>query len=121
MKTNLKEPCKACPFRRVSIAGWLGPWQPHELLWSIKSVPFPCHKTIKEDTPFDSPEAEKMELCAGAAIYLNNTLTLSRDPETAAYQRKMKELHDGASVFATAHEFIEHHTLFRNPLPGAAE
>ncbi|MBS4016807.1 MAG: hypothetical protein KGZ68_01100 [Dechloromonas sp.] len=106
MRTNLTEPCKECPFRRNSMPGWLGPWEPTDLLAAIKVAPFPCHRTIKADISFDDPRTAKMELCAGAALFLNNKMEKSRCPETAAYQRGLAT---DDTVFATDAELLEHH------------
>lgn len=112
MKTDLKQPCNECPFRRKAPAGWLGPWEPEELLISISmsAVPFTCHRTIPDE--FDDDTSE-LQMCAGAAIFLNNKLELYRGEDGREYQRVMEEAPDEvkASVFDGRAEFLTHHTL----------
>ena len=50
-KTNLKEPCAACPFMETAAPGWLGPFDsPKELHQRVMmEAPFSCHKTIDHD------------------------------------------------------------------------
>lgn len=114
MKTDLKEPCDSCPFRKVSLPSWLGPWTPWDLLMSIDAdTPFPCHKTIAEDHEERGQPLEKMQSCAGAALFLANKCKLSRDPATARHQNLLRQqenyttLKDG--VFKTNVEFNDWH------------
>ena len=110
MKTDLTRPCPACPFRRVSAPGWLGPWNPADVVPHIRHAPFPCHRTIPSDNcPLDHP---KLQSCAGAAIMLSNMLTLSRDPDAARHQQTLRNLPstDSSAVFASEAEFLQHHT-----------
>lgn len=106
MRTNLTEPCKECPFRRKSMPGWLGPWEPSEMLKAIRVAPFPCHRTIKEEMSFDDPRTKSMELCAGAALFLNNKPEKSRCVETAEYQAMLGK---SDAVFASDSELVSHH------------
>lgn len=111
MKTDLKKPCNECPFRRRSLPGWLGPWEPRELLLSISmsAIPFTCHQTIPEDPEADIDE---MQMCAGAAIFLTNKLEVYRGADGARYQEEMKSVPDEVkrSVFDSSAEFVDHHT-----------
>ena len=109
MKNNLAKPCNACPFRRASAPGWLGPWTARDLLASIPHERFPCHKTI--DDPLMSYDALGLEACAGALIYLNNKAELSRDGDIARLQRLFRDAPEDikASVFKWPWEFLEHH------------
>ncbi len=56
---------------------------------------------------FDDPRAAKMELCAGAALFLNNKMERSRCPETVAHQTKFGTS-DG-TVFGTDGALLDHH------------
>ncbi len=109
MKTDLRKPCDKCPFRRESIRGWLGPWEPAELLFALGREPFPCHLTIREDEQELSDAT--LHGCAGAAIFLNNKCERSRHPVTAEHQAKVLDVAPDvkASVFQWAHEFLAHH------------
>lgn len=116
MKGDLRRPCSECPFRRASAPGWMGPWSPKELLASIAYYPFACHKTIPEGAgevdPNEAPLRE-LQLCAGAAIFLNNQLKLSRSPVAAAHQTALKGVDEAVKrgVFGNAAEFLDHHTI----------
>lgn len=112
MKTDLRKPCKACPFRRNSVAGWLGPWSPTELLLSLANTPFPCHKTISGDGDQLITD-DDLQGCAGAAIFLNRKCELSRAPETQAHQGLCRgdPISEAAApnIFNWSQEFLDHH------------
>lgn len=102
MKTNLKAPCKECPFRKVHPPGWLGPWESaRHVIVAAEFDSFPCHRTITPGKPLD-----EMEACAGAARFLANTLNLPRDSSMAEARRKIGQ---GADVFASHAEMVAHH------------
>lgn len=109
MKTDKTKPCDQCPFRRKSLRGWLGPWQPAELIFVLGREPFPCHLTIEEDD--QDVNDDTLHACAGAAIFLNNKLERSRHPLTFEHQEKCRGVSAdvSASVFQWAQEFIDHH------------
>lgn len=109
MQTNLTEPCSQCPFRRASAPGWLGPWEPTELLASLAVQAFPCHPTIKHDG--QDVNDPTLEGCAGAAIFLNNKREKSRCGWTLVHQAAVEGVPDTvrASVFANRQEFVNHH------------
>lgn len=113
MKTDLRKPCNECPFRKNSLAGWLGPWSAPELLFSLGRTPFPCHKTISGEGDQLITD-DSLQGCAGAAIFLNRKCELSRAPETAEHQRLCKDdpvsKEAAANVFNWSQEFLDHHT-----------
>lgn len=116
MKLDFRKPCNACPFRKCSAPGWLGPWSPTELLLSLAVTPFPCHETISgEGDQLITDDA--LQGCAGAAIFLNRKCELSRAPETAEHQRLCKDdpISKAAedTVFNWSQEFLDHHALRR--------
>ena len=98
------------------------------MLW-LQANPFPCHKTLPgterfcekcgeyEDMcecrgPVDhQPEEPEQEGCAGAAIYLNNSVAISRDPQMREHQDKLKDVPDEVqqSVFTWSLDFLGHH------------
>ena len=128
MQTNFRKPCNECPFLKTSPAGYLGPWHPEDLLAVLANYPFACHQTIhnSDDDPpiLEDPQDEfsdpRLEACAGAAIFLNNKLEISRHRFTASYQRQMKQVSENVlcTVFRTRAEFIEHHgPRFSTPDP----
>lgn len=108
---KLTKPCKECPFRKASVPGWLGPWEPDELMSNIPYVEFPCHKTIK---PSDKGVAPHHQVCAGAAMFLNNKVQRSRAPIMDAHQSYLRDQAvDHSGVFSNAQEFMAHHTQDR--------
>lgn len=110
MDINFRNPCNECPFRRESLPGWLGPWTPLDLLRSLSVEPFPCHQTIPQGYQGDYND-DRLKGCAGAAIFLNNTLEMSRCRVTSEHQRQVRDVDDSVtlSVFASKQEFIDHH------------
>ena len=110
MQTNLKKPCKECPFRRESMPGWLGPWGAQDIINHLQfDGVFPCHKTIKHDKMTDDDPS--LEHCAGATIHLNNKIQRHRHPVVAKHQKELsgiaQEIKD--SVFQWSNEFVDYH------------
>ena len=77
MRHDLVRPCPACPFRRESLATWLGPWDCEGLLQAIGQGDFACHLSLGEDAERALDEG-RAQSCAGAALFLNHAMTLSR-------------------------------------------
>lgn len=102
MKTNLKQPCKECPFRKKAPAGWLGPWNPEDIVRQISYGEFPCHRTIPHNS------IENMESCGGAAMLLNNSIQQAHGTVLSSHQRKIEE-EDHSTVFSNKQEFLDHH------------
>ena len=109
LKTKYKkicnpQPCNACPWRRVSIPGWLGRDTPTEfLLRTMSDVPMPCHKTINyEDKKWYLKwfNGKTGKLCAGSLIFFSNICKLSRDSQRPRLPSN-KEL-----VFSSGAEFL---------------
>ena len=103
VNTDLTSPCQDCPFRKSSAPGWLGPWEPDQILHeAIDREGFVCHRTV--NTP-------QLQWCAGAALMLNRTLKISRDRDYAAYQKLLKSnpIEIQESVFGSRDEFLVHH------------
>ena len=116
MELNLRKPCVECPFGQDSLPGWLGPWNPEQILNVIEHEQFPCHLTIPEELPDPLDyNIEGLEGCAGAAIFLNHCVTLSRAKETAEHQALIKanRADVNANTFQTREAFFEHHNQYR--------
>ncbi len=105
MKDPCKRPCKACPYRRKSLAGWLGSDTPEGFAaTTMADVPMPCHSTIDyEDPDWKETQLPKARHCRGALVLFANTCKISRDPERPRVEPDHEE------VFSNAAEFIEHH------------
>lgn len=94
VKKQPSVPCSDCPFRRTSLAGWLGGSTPEEYRRLAHSDTFiECH-AVKLD--------EDVAECVGAAIYRANVAKM-------APPGCMKVKSDRMTVFATPMEFISHH------------
>lgn len=94
------KPCRECPWRRESAAGWLGPEEWVELAHS--ETPIACHLTVSEDGDW---EQDGIRQCAGAAQYRKNVCMLPRNSEIAVADEPDRE-----RVFGTPREFLAHHT-----------
>lgn len=98
MKKQHTQPCKECPFRRVSPAGYLGDNQPQIFSFlASRDGHFPCHLTMGKK----SPERE----CAGRAIMWANQCKKARDGSVPNLEK------DRESVFANILEFNAHHKI----------
>jgi len=75
---------------------------------------FPCHLTIPQHSAvaFDDP---RVHLCAGAALFLNNQLAISRNLDMAAFQKQLEDVSQTVkgSVFQWPSEFNAHHGVNR--------
>lgn len=106
-------PCKECPWRRESLAGWLGPMDADEwVVLAHSDQPIACHLTIGSTLDgTESPEvaaefwaAPNVRQCAGAATYRSNVCKSPRDPNVARLPA------DRENVFGQRTEFLDHHT-----------
>lgn len=108
MKPPPSKPCKSCPFRRKSWAGYLGEHTVDEFIGRWKSDQrMECHKTVDYESP-NKTHLEQIEdgdasWCAGALIMFRNDCRLSRDPERPVMEADHEE------VFSRENEFREHH------------
>ena len=86
------KPCSDCPWRRDSIAGWLGSEQTAEdwVQTAHGETSIECH-------------VHHTQQCAGSAIYRANVAKSPRYKEILALPKDTKR------VFATPMEFLEHH------------
>lgn len=97
-------PCDECPWRRDSLAGYLGPldaegWIQH----AHGDFPIACHKTIAPkigQAEWDDPGIRQ---CRGAASFRANVCKEPRDPEVISWPP------DPERVFDSNEEFLDHH------------
>lgn len=108
MKCVRKKMCNDCPWRRESMAGWLGNEAPEPFVARAHSEQaYPCHVEVD----YTDPEWEAtLELddtgphqCAGLAVFRSNVGKLPRDPEVQVLPS------DRENVFSSNAEFINHH------------
>ena len=107
MKPHCKSPCKACPFRRASMPGYLGSSSPERFALAILcESPLPCHETIDyNDRRWLRKwlDGKTGKLCAGA-------LTLSRNMGKMPRGRGVPRFEpDRENVFGSLVQFITHH------------
>lgn len=106
-KPDIVTPCNQCPFRRKSMAGWLGAGAPESFVDCInRDELLPCHPTIN----YEDPEWKEKWLtrqagsaCQGALIMAANMSKMPRDhsiPRVAPNK---------TIVFSNPMEFVSHH------------
>lgn len=96
-------PCSQCPWRRQSLAGWLGVSEPGEFLaQSDSGLRMPCHTTVDYEAANWEAAAKTAPQCAGHAIFLSN-----RCKSAAPGVLKLPADHE--TVFSWPHEFVAHH------------
>ena len=107
----MNQPCSDCPFRKKSLAGWLGSYGgPREILDLVnREVPYPCHMTINNEPGQEELYREDTRLCAGALLYMSKSGKLPRDPELVALVKARRQ--EDKTGILTASEFISHHNI----------
>lgn len=97
MAVQHTQPCRECPFRRVSMDGYLGGNDPQRFAFlANRDGDFPCHLTMTHKQTFQ---------CAGRATMWANQCKTARDKSVPQLEP------DRARVFANIGEFIEHHHI----------
>lgn len=95
--------CGACPWRRTSIAGYLGADTPEGFLATSEAeVRMPCHVTVDYEDPNWEENQEYAPQCAGRAAHFANRCKLPRNP---ALMRGVPD----PNVFTFPQEFLDHH------------
>lgn len=83
-------PCSDCPWRRDSLPGWLGDYEPKEFIWlGHNDEVYNCHVIVNQQ-------------CAGLAVYRANVCKRVDPPN-------LKLPKDKAKVFGFHTEFLAHH------------
>lgn len=82
MNKPCPNPCNDCPFRRISLPGWLGAWEGPEQLSShvLAGNRYPCHLTMNGNEHYEGMGLEQQEIddlilvdstqCQGSVLYL---------------------------------------------------
>lgn len=113
-----QKPCKECPFRRASGAGYLGDSSPERFIFAtMLDEKMPCHCTINYEDPNWKERFEAGEIgkeCAGAATFFANLCKVSRD-------KTRLRLAPSDEVFKTPSEFVAHHRSGARSWDGAEE
>lgn len=101
------KPCNDCPWRKIAIPGWLGPY-PAERWLEIAhgESPVACHQTITEvnDEGVGMWDHPAMRQCRGVAIFREHVCKSPRHPDIETGPT------DPDNVFVTNAEFMEYHT-----------
>lgn len=107
---HCKTPCNDCPFRKNSLAGWLGEYSAQDLHMLVMSErPFPCHMThADEDLDWDEAGTKENPLCAGALLFMKKSAKMPRDPELAKILKSFD--YSGCDNILSVTEFYKHHT-----------
>jgi hypothetical protein len=91
MKDTLKSPCNACPFRKNSAPGWLGPWETLDLHHFVMGEGnFACHLTIPKNEVNEAHLDEVTTRCAGSVLYLGKNCKSPRHEPLASILKKAK-------------------------------
>jgi hypothetical protein len=94
-----QRPCRECPWRKNSAAGWLGPYSaPEWVMLAHSDEPVACHMTIEVDQVWTS----RTQQCAGAAAYRAAVGKRSRYEDVATGPAR-------ADCFASRQDFLSHH------------
>jgi hypothetical protein len=102
------KPCKECPFRRASAAGWLGSATPEEFIAStLAEYDMPCHLAIDYEAKDWPDQVEAGPRCAGSLIFLKNVCHLPRRPALRKATEAVEA--DRGAVFANRQEFLDYH------------
>jgi hypothetical protein len=103
MKLVHKEPCPECPWRKASVAGWLGGHDPHYYSDAVAEGEIPaCHCA-----DFGSDD-DRTAFCAGATSVMANMCLLPVKQKGAA--EAVKTVGKRLDTFAHAAFFHQHHT-----------
>lgn len=109
----VKEVCKECPFKRDSLAGYLGEasFDPMAFLGPHLQggEPLPCHLSIDWEADLGGMRVyTDKSLCRGYLIFLKNSCTMPRDLEMAELRNTVEK--DTENFFQWQPEFVEHHS-----------
>jgi hypothetical protein len=95
------KPCKECPFKKGSVAGWLGPYKtPLQFVQdSFQQDGMLCHMSVERDD---------LKVCVGS-LHCANKSAKQFQGELLEAQLSVKDDTDAADECMTAPEFIRHH------------
>lgn len=88
MKFDLIKTCPECPYTE-KVRGWIGE---HDT-----AIDF--HDAVKQDIEFPC-HMSKGQSCVGNALYMNEMCKLSRIPEKAQFQQKLKIYNREKTLFS---------------------
>ena len=103
------KPCQTCPWRRKSLAGYLGATTPEQFLAAAQDPVenrMPCHMKVNYNDKKWRDQVSEAPQCAGRAIFLANDNFV---PKTTRVMREPQIKPDAKTVFASGEEFLVHH------------
>lgn len=99
-----KDPCRECPLRRDSAAGYLGGYSVENYLHILHGdADIACHMS----PGFHERDLSQQRSCTGVAAYRANVAKIPRGPHAAESVRLVGP--DRERFFATPAEFAAHH------------
>lgn len=106
--------CPECPFRKISPRGWLGPWTVEDMEQIVHfEQHLICHLDVTTQQNAGLTD-EQITLsgqhCVGALRYMSSVGKLSREPEKAQAQKKLKQVPDQSTI--EPFKLREHHSVF---------
>jgi len=98
-------PCGECPFRRTSMAGYLGPHRAKTfLMMALSDGHMPCHLEHGDGRG----QVEDAHQCSGRAIFMANSCKVPADDTL------VRLTVDRKTVLGNSVEFLEHHGQHRH-------
>lgn len=107
MKISHTTPCAECPWRKASLQGYLGGWEPYDYADTVSLNTIPaCHC---KDKGALHPETA---FCAGAASVMANACIMPHeaDPSQEGAVEMVKAVGRRDDTFAHPKEFYEYHS-----------
>lgn len=113
MNHDMKKPCPECPYVG-KWKGWIGTHPTAQDFVDLARAdhPFPCHMTVDQESPIEpleQMESASVAQCAGQALFMNKMIKLSRRPEMAAMQNRLRTEAPGVEVLWPPERLVEHH------------
>jgi hypothetical protein len=105
MRPPTGTPCRECPFRRKSLAGYTGAASVEDFAAAAYQgeIPLPCHLAVDYEDPDWKRKLDRAPQCSGHAITLTNSCKSPRNKEVQLLPA------DHVNVFSFQHEFLNHH------------
>ena len=99
------KPCKECPFRRKSLAGYLGNDTPDHFaaIALIGEEPMPCHLAVDYSDPDWKQKLDMVPQCSGFGIFLTHNCKSPRNPEVKTLPANKR------TVLGSVRDWIAHH------------
>jgi hypothetical protein len=98
--------CAECPFRRTSLAGWLGDDRPDDVIGLLRTDrPYHCHLDVAKAIAAKRPSSDSAH-CAGALQFMKSIAKL---PRSATGSAAVKAISVEPDCLTSAADFLAHH------------